>query len=157
MTEQNLISASITAANRDAAIADLVSFDAKLPFLLGLTPDERMELQKMGNIRRTFVEQTVGIAGANPQIFPASFDLAEFQKDMALYLMLAPIMDAIQLRFEKMNDTMLALGSDLYAASLEAYGYIKAAGKSQGLDALRQQLKAARQRAPQKKATPPTP
>jgi hypothetical protein len=157
MSEQNLISATLTAANRDGAIADLASFDAKLPFLLGLTPDERMELQKMGNTRRTFVEQTVGIAVQNPQVFPASFDLAEFQKDMDLYLMLAPIMDAIQLRFEKVNDTMLALGSDLYAAALEAYTYIKAAGKSQGLDALRQQLKAARQRAPQKKAKPSTP
>jgi hypothetical protein len=139
MSEQNLISATLTAANRDGALADLASFDAKLSFLLGLTPDERMELQKMGNIRRSFVEQTLGVAAQNAQVFPASFNLAEFQKDMALYLMLAPIMDAIQLRFEKVNDTMLALGSDLYAEALEAYTYIKAAGKSQGLDALREQ------------------
>jgi hypothetical protein len=156
MSDQNLISATLSSADRDAALADLAAFDAKLPFLLGLSVTDRVELQKMGNTRRAFVEQTVNIAAQNPQVFPASFDVAEFQKDMDLYLQLAPIMDAIQLRYEKVNDTMLAVGSDLYTAALEAYGYIKSAGKSQGLDALRQQLKSSRQRAPQAKSqTPP--
>lgn len=157
ISEQNLISATLTATDRDAALADLANFDAKLPFLLGLSVTDRQQLQKMGDTRRAFVEQTISIAGQNAQIFPASFDLAEFQNDMALYLMLAPIMDAITIRYERMNDTMMALGSDLYAAALEAYGYIKAAGKSQGLDALRAQLKASRQRAPQAKTPPPAP
>lgn len=151
MSEQNLISAVLSDGDRDAAITALETFDAKLPFLLGLTPKDRQELQKMGDTRRAFVEQTVSVAAQNPQVFPASFDQAEFQKDMALYLQLAPIMDAIQIRFSKVSDTMMAVGSDLYDSALEAYSYIKAAGKSQGLDSLRAQLKASRQRAPQRK------
>jgi hypothetical protein len=109
----------------------------------------------MGNTRRSFVEQTVPVANANSQVFPASFDLAEFNADMDIYHQLVPIMDAMKPVFEKLEDTMMALGSDLYAAGLEAYGYIKSAGKSQGLDALREQLKASRARAPKAK-TPPT-
>ncbi|CAN5620324.1 hypothetical protein BH20VER1_BH20VER1_04850 [soil metagenome] len=66
-------------------------------------------------------------------------------------------MDALKPVFEKLDDTLMALGSDLYAGSLETYGYIKAAGKSQGLDALREQLKASRQRAPKPKDNLPTP
>lgn len=161
MSEQNLVSATLTDADRDAALAALHAYEAKLPFLLGLTPAERQQLQKMGDTRRAFVEQTVTIAAQNPQIFPASFDQAELQKDMNLYLQLAPIADAIQVSYDKTNDTIMALGSDLYSTSLEAYGYIKAAGKSQGLDSLRAQLKSSRQRVPQHKPQPapatPTP
>ena len=156
MSDQNLVSATLSDADRDAALAAIATLETKLPFLLGLSMADRVNLQKMGNIRRTFVEQTVPIANQNAQVFPASFNLAEFTADMDLYHQLFPIMEDLKPLFEKLDDTLMALGSDLYAASLEAYGYIKQAGKSQGLDALREQLKASRQRAPKPK-TPPTP
>jgi hypothetical protein len=155
MTDQNLVSASLSDADRDAALADLTDLETKLPFLVGLSIADRVNLNKMGNTRRSFVEQTVPIATQNAQVLPASFDLNEFKSDMALYHQLAPIMDALDRIHEKVNDTMMALGSDLYSAALEAYGYIKSAGKSQALDALREQLKASRARAPKAK-TPPT-
>ena len=153
MSDQNLVSATLSDADRDAAIADLAAFEAKLTFLLGLSIADRIELAKMGNTRRAFVEQALLIATQNAQVLPASFNLAEFQGDMDLYHQLAPVMEALEHTREKVNDTIMALGSDLYSAALEAYSYIKSAGKSQGLDALRQQLKASRQRAP--KTTPP--
>lgn len=157
MSDQNLVSATLTNTDRDAALAAIATVQTKLPFLIGLSPIDRINLQKMGNIRRSFVEQTVPIANQNAQVLPASFNLAELTADLALYHQLVPIMDALKPVFEKLDDTLMALGSDLYAASLEAYGYIKAAGKSQGLDALREQLKASRQHAPKQKPTPPTP
>jgi hypothetical protein len=156
MSDQNLISAMLSNTDRDAAIADLAAVQTKLPFLLGLSIADRIELNKMGNTRRTFVEQTVPIASQNVQVFPASFDLAELQADMDLYHQLVPVMDALEQLHEKLNDTMMALGSDLYSASLEAYAYIKAAGKSQALDALREQLKTSRQRKPKAKTPPPS-
>jgi hypothetical protein len=157
MSDQNLVSASLSNTDRDAVLLAISTITTKLPFLLGLSVDDRINLQKMGNVRRSFVEQTVPIASQNAQVLPASFDLNELTADMDLYRQLAPIMDALKPVFEKLDDTLLALGSDLYAGSLEAYGYIKVAGKSQGLDALRQQLKASRQHAPKQKDTPPTP
>ena len=75
---------------------------------------------------------------------------------MDLYNMLMPVRDALHVLFEKVDDTMLALGSDLYSGSIEAYGYVKSAGKSQGLDSLREQLKVARQKTPEKKTKTPT-
>ncbi len=157
MSDQNLVSATLSATDRDAVLLAISTITTKLPFLLGLSVNDRINLQKMGNIRRSFVEQTVPIANQNAQVLPASFNLGELTADMDLYHQLIPIMDALKPVFEKLDDTLMALGSDLYAASLEAYGYIKTAGKSQGLDALRDQLKASRQRAPKQKATPPTP
>ncbi|HMJ07108.1 MAG TPA: hypothetical protein VK474_12680 [Chthoniobacterales bacterium] len=157
MSDQNLVSATLTDTDRDAALLAISTIATKLPFLLGLSVEDRINLQKMGNVRRSFVEQTVPIASQNAQVLPASFNLAELTADMDLYRQLAPIMDALKPVFEKLDDTLMALGSDLYAASLEAYGYIKAAGRSQGLDALREQLKASRQRAAKQKDTPPTP
>src|SRR5437868_6490022 len=77
MPEQNLVSATLSNADRDAAISTLADFEAKLPFLVGLTVDDRVNLQKMGNTRRAFVEQTVTVAGQNAQILPSTFDLKE--------------------------------------------------------------------------------
>ena len=156
MSDQNLVSATLSDADRDAVLTALATIQSLLPFLLGLSMADRMNLNKMGNIRRSFVEQTVPVANQNAQVFPPSFDLAELTADLALYHQLATIMDTLKPLFEKIDDTVLALGSDLYSASLEAYGYIKSAGKSQGLDALREQLKAARQHAPKPKP-PQTP
>ncbi len=155
MSDQNLVSATLTNTNRDDAIAAIKTVETKLPFLIGLSMTDRVNLQKMGNIRRSFVEQTVPIANQNAQVLPASFNLAELTADMDLYHQLALIMDTLKPVYEKLDDTMMALGSDLYAASLEAYGYIKSAGKSQGLDALREQLKASRQHAPKPKPATP--
>lgn len=157
MSDQNLVSATLTDADRDAVLAAIATIQTKLPFLIGLSMADRVNLQKMGNIRRSFVEQTVTIGNQNAQVLPASFHLGELNVDMDLYHQLAPVMDALKPVFEKLDDTLMALGSDLYAASLEGYGYIKAAGKSQGLDARREQLKASRQRAPKQKDVPPTP
>jgi hypothetical protein len=156
MSDQNLVSATLSNTDRDAVLLAISTITTKLPFLIGLSPGDRINLQKMGNVRRSFVEQTVPIASQNAQVLPASFDLNELTADMDLYRQLAPIMDALKPVFEKLDDTLLAVGSDLYAGSLEAYSYIKVAGKSQGLDALRQQLKASRQRAPKPKDNPPT-
>ena len=157
MSDQNLVSATLTNADRDAVLAAINTITTKLPFLLGLSVDDRINLQKMGNVRRSFVEQTVPIANQNAQVLPPSFNLTELTADMDLYHQLVPIMDALKPVFEKIDDTLLALGSDLYSGSLEAYGYIKVAGKGQGLDALRQQLKASRQQAPKPKVNAPKP
>lgn len=157
MSDQNLVSATLSDTDRDAVLTALATTQTKLPFLVGLSMADRINLNKMGNIRRSFVEQTVPVANQNSQVMPGSFDLAELTADLALYHQLATIMDTFKTLFEKLDDTMLALGSDLYSASLEAYSYIKSAGKSQGLDALREQLKASRQRANQPKTTTSTP
>lgn len=148
MPEQNLISADLSDADAAAVMTALQTLDAKLPMLLGLTPQERQELQKMGDTRRAFVQKTLEVARQHPQIFPATFDLPEFERDMALFLKLLPLFLAFQTRFEKLGDTVLALGSDLYAEALDAYAYIRQAGRSAGLDELRAQLKSSRQRAP---------
>ena len=93
MSDQNLVSATLSDADRDAALAAIATLETKLPFLLGLSMADRVNLQKMGNIRRTFVEQTVPIANQNAQVFPASFNLTEFTADMDLYHQLFPIME----------------------------------------------------------------
>ncbi len=157
MSDQNLVSATLSDTDRDAVLTAIATIQTKLPFLVGLSMADRTNLNKMGNIRRSFVEQTVPVANQNAQVMPGSFDLAELTADLALYHQLAMITDTLKPLFEKIDDTMLALGSDLYSASLEAYSYIKSAGKSQGLDALREQLKAARQHAPKPKQPPQTP
>lgn len=46
---------------------------------------------------------------------------------------LSPLLD-------KLDDSLLAAGSDAYAQALEVYGYAKAAGTGDGLDQLRRSM-----------------
>jgi hypothetical protein len=144
MSDQNLAPPILSNIDRDAALADLADFEAKLSFLIGLSVDWRSP-QKMGNTGRVCVEEIVPIATQNAKLMPASYDRAAIQRDMELYRQLAPIADALQHIYQKVNNTMLVLESDLYAASLEAHACIKQAGETQGLlDAFGEQLRTSR-------------
>jgi len=143
MSDQNPLSA-LSNTDRDAALAHLADFEAKLSFLIRLSVDRR-SLQKMGHKGRACVEGTVPIATQNAKLMTASFDVVALQRDMELYHQLAPIADALQHIYQKVNNTMLVLESDLYAASLEADACLKQAGETQGfLDALGGQLRNSR-------------
>jgi hypothetical protein len=74
MSEQNLISGTIKQSDTDAVMAALQVLDANLRMLLRLAPQERQQLPKMGDIRRTFVQNSVSIATQNSQVFPPRFD-----------------------------------------------------------------------------------
>ena len=70
-----------------AALNVLVS---KMPFLIGLTPDERMSLVKLGdNIE--FVTDCQTVVKSFGQILPPSFDNEEFMKDSGLFKFLHQI------------------------------------------------------------------
>jgi hypothetical protein len=56
---------------------------------------------------------------------------------------------------ERANDTEMALGSDLMTNALEAYAFLKIAGKGEGLDALRKMLSARFNRSPGKASDAP--
>jgi len=55
---------------------------------------------------------------------------------------------------ERMQDSEMALGSDLMTNALEGYAFLKIAGKGEGLDGPRQMLSARFNRSPSKAASP---
>jgi hypothetical protein len=140
MPYQN-ISAKLTETDLQDIKAALTALEAKLPFLIHLTVEERRKLFKMGNKSLAFVSNSLTAAQANPDILPASFDLDEFTSDYQLATSLTEVHLRLKQLTEKVDDTLIAVSSEAMNSSLTVYDYVKtAAKKTPGLKAIADQL-----------------
>ncbi len=109
----------------------------KLPFLIGLTTDERRSLVKLGRKSQTFVEKALTIATEHSDLMPRSLSnesVAAAQRDMDLFDALHPILQTISQLRELVEDTQMVAGSEAYATARIAYKSAKTNGKGMGLD-----------------------
>jgi hypothetical protein len=130
----NRISASLGEAERQAVLAAVQTIRQKLPFLLDLTPEERRTLPKMGDKSRGFVTQALEVATLNPDMLPRTFDVGEMRNDVELLSALSSVRVALSQLNELVEDTVVAVGSDAYAAALLVYQSARSAGKGSALD-----------------------
>ncbi|WP_396642233.1 hypothetical protein [Methylomonas sp. 2B] len=137
---QNLISISFT----DSALAEI---DAALSVLeshfssfLNLSPNERHSLAKMGDKTEAFCRQTLIVSGQNPQALPPSLDVNEAVADFTALDQLRSRLHRLRDLLSRGEDTDMALGSDIYNFSLDAYASLKIAGKGAALETLRQAM-----------------
>jgi hypothetical protein len=136
----NHISATMTPTDREAVLAAVATIKAKLPFLMNLTPEQRKSLPKMGDKSQSFVNKALEVATQNPDFLPRSFDLDEMKRDVELFQALYPVFLALTQLQEAVDDTVMAVGSDAYAAALLVYNFAKANGKGAGLDAMTDEM-----------------
>lgn len=134
---------SMLSAQEVTDIKNLIANISKqMPFLISLTPKERSSILKLGPKSADFASDAAVAAKGFPKILPESFQKEEFQKDSALFANLTEIameLDALQ---EKVNDTLLAVGSEAMSEALEVYAYVQtAAPKTPGLKSVAEKLK----------------
>ena len=134
MTE-NRISASLTPEDKLAVLAAIATIKEKLPFLLGLSPQESKSLLRLGDKSRAFVAKALEVATQNPDFLPRSFDIEEMRKDVELFEALYPITLALSQLQELLDDTVALAGSEAYMAALAVYNYAKATKGDAGLEA----------------------
>ena len=140
MSYQNI---SATVADKDLqAIKDAVAtIQTKLPFLLNLTPDERKSIFKTGPNSLSFVENALQSAQNNPDIFPKSFDVSDFESDVNLFGVLTEINTVVAQLASEIDDTRLAVGGEAISEASDVYNYVKAAAKkTPGLKPIADQL-----------------
>jgi hypothetical protein len=137
---QNLISLSLSNDAWSQIDAALTTLEQQFAGFITLSSEERRTLAKMGDKSEAFCRQTVLVASQNLQLIPASVDVAEAQADLANLDQLRPRLQRLRSLLDRGDDTDMALGSDLYTFSLDAYALLKVAGKGTGLDALRQAM-----------------
>jgi hypothetical protein len=135
---QNLISLTFTDADLAEIDALLGQLEAKLSGLITLTADQRRMINKMGDKSEAFCRQTLNVMSQNLQLVPPGLGLEEAKKDLACRDALRARLPRLLQLLAKVQDTEMALGSDVMTASLEAYGVLKVMGKGSGLEALRQ-------------------
>lgn len=124
------ISVVMTQADVDAVKAAYVTIATKMPFLISLTPKERRTLTKLGPKSVDFATEAQ-LAGTNfPTILPATFSMAEYNKDTNLFKVMTEIKLLNDSLTEKISDTFMAVGSESFGASRTIYDYVKAAMKT---------------------------
>lgn len=102
----------------------------RMPFLINLTPEERINLPKMADKSVAFVEKALEFAENNPQLVPPYVNVDELRKDFQLSENLRPLLNQARQLVEKLDDTVLAVGSEAYVAALAFYNSAKYAAKS---------------------------
>ena len=68
------VSATLSDADKTAALAAVETAKGKLPFLVDLAPEERRSLPKMGDKSVAFVNAALTLVQQNPTVVPGAFD-----------------------------------------------------------------------------------
>lgn len=155
------ISATLSAADKQAILQAAQLIKTKLPFLINLTTKERQKLRKMGAVRTSYMQDVYSAAINNSTVIPSGFNVIEFGKDVTLNKDIEDVLAVLIPLFEGVDDTHMALGTELMKQSDECYGYLKVAAKKSSNQNLNQIVKKISDQLKQKntkpKVTPPPP
>ena len=156
---QNFISSTLTAQAVTDILAAVATIRTKLPFLISFSPEERKRLANVTEESQGVVLAALNFAAQHPEAIPASFNLAEFNKDGALLSPLQQVTSAISQQDRDADDTLRALHSDLYGEFLDIYAFAKATNRNGGYDEFIKSVKGRFAKGPRKKVnpTPPNP
>ena len=130
----DLINGELLPEQQQAILQAISDIQAKLPFMIDLTMEDRRSLPKMGDKSRAFVDQGLVVAMQNQDMLPRNFDVTGYQRDVALFRQLEPVVLAMRQFMKRLEDTYLAAGSDAYSNALLVYQVAKLAGKNGSLD-----------------------
>jgi hypothetical protein len=131
MSQQNLISLDLSDSDVTEIGNAIKTIQNKLlPMLKSLSPEDKKELQKMGDKTYAFVEKCHDYAKQNPELVPAFLDMEEFGRDLESYKKLRSFFNPINQISGSIEDSMTLCGSDSQSASMIFYNSVKAAAKS---------------------------
>jgi hypothetical protein len=122
---ENKVSAVLEPATQQAVETMIAEIDGKLPFLLNLKPEEIAGMLKFGDKSRAFVTKCLELATKHLDIMPRNFDVEEMRKDVALYDQLYAIQQPLRTLMEKIDGTLMEIGSEMYASALQVYSQAK--------------------------------
>ena len=125
MSQQNLISASLTPADAAEIQQKLTEIKSKLGFLSTIQPEQKKSFIKVGNTFLPFLEKGYNVVNDHPEILPAVFNTAEFKKDYTLIRDLTPITNMVNELAEGLDATAFAASSDAMVETLEVYSAVE--------------------------------
>jgi hypothetical protein len=129
MPNDNRVSAEVTAANVTVIKTKLTEILALLPFLINLTKDERIKMAKLGPASLAFDEQCASYMASAPNLIPPFVDAAEVTKDRKLRLVLADLLREAKKLCERLDDTLMEVGSEIWMADLSFYQTVRQAAR----------------------------
>lgn len=139
----NRVNATATAAQLTAVKAAFQTILTNLPFLVGLTVDERKSLNTIDVNNKAFTEDAINAGVNNPTLIPSYLSVANMQNDLALFTQLDEISGLANQLCERIEDTKMLAGSETYGVALALYKAFGSAADAgvQGADSIADQLK----------------
>lgn len=139
----NRINTAATAAQITAVKTALQTIATNLPFLVGLTTEERIALPAINVTNKAFTEDAINAGVNNPTLVPSYVSVANMQNDLLLFSQLDEIIGVTKQLLEKLEDTQLLAGSEAYTSALTLYKLFGSASEAgvAGTDAIVAQLK----------------
>ena len=129
MPDYNRISAELIDQDIAELRALVTAARSKLPFLIGLTTQERKELAKLGEKTVGFDEKIQAYMLTNPEFQPGFVDPAEVRKDRLLRTRFMSFFPDFMTLAEHMEDTMTILGNEILMADLAYYQSVREAAR----------------------------
>jgi hypothetical protein len=114
-----------------------------MPFLVGLSVDERISLPKINVSNKAFTEDAINAVVNNAELLPGYIKVEAMKNDLALFSQLDELAGLARQLVEKIEDTQMLAGSEAYVSALVAYKLFGAAAESglMGSDAIYDSLK----------------
>lgn len=126
MSKKNLISATFTPEEIQEAIGKVTSIlDSLKGRCVNLTPDERREYNRIGIRTENWARKVVNYMIEQPQFIPAFVDFTETKMDFDAREALKPLLRALEAARDMFDDTIMALGADLYGSELGYYSNVR--------------------------------
>ncbi len=126
----NRLSAVLTDADMARITAGLADAQQTMPFLIGLTEQERRTLPKIRRDNRLFVEEAVQALDENQTWMPGYINPLEIRKDYALYHQLRKVEMIVGQLYERIQHTRILAGSESFQGCLVFYRMAKQAAQS---------------------------
>ena len=139
----NRLNATIPAELLNTLKGMLHQIGSQLPFLVGLSPAERMSLPKININNRAFTEDAFNVLHNNVQLFPSYLNVGQLDMDLILYKQLDELATVARQLTERLEDTRTLAGSEAYTTALSVYRITEAAAVAgiPGSDTIYRQLK----------------
>jgi hypothetical protein len=151
---QNLIDLVFTDAQLDAIDGALDILDANFDGLIALAAVQRRRIYKMGSNSEPFCRQAVMVLAQNPQIVPPTLDVEQAQADLVALEQLRTRSIRLKRLMERIDDSEMALGSDVLAVARTGYKLIQVVGAQHGLGPALRELEPRFQRAGRSRPDP---
>jgi len=120
----NRITTTLSPADHEAVVAAINTIEEKLPFLINLTTAERSQLAKVGDKTEAFIRKALDVSAHQSDLLSPVF-VEEMRKDADLWITLLPLRAAIDRLQQKMDDTVIQVGAEAYAAARTVYAVTK--------------------------------
>jgi hypothetical protein len=105
----------------------LAEVQNSMPFLLGLSPAERMSLPKINVSNKAFTEDALNALRNNSAMFPSFMTVDMMERDVTLFAQLDEISTICRQLCEKVEDTRMVAGSEAFTTALGIYRIAEAA------------------------------